>query len=312
MVASIEKEYIKELDNEYTGYNNETPKSILAHFATKYCKDTVADQLKADGKFAKTWDQVTNLGTWITRLEILHWKCEEVDMSIDNGQMVIKITENVKKYALFTSVDHEAYDDLPNYYLDTVTKFWVKKYKLHNTYNQLQAIANAYKSMAYARPPTSAANFIGTNNEAYNSALEETLARLTTECELAFAVTTRSAKRTLSNMLTMSTMNNFCQQLMTEMKNKIEKVLAAATTAAKTGMGNGGGGTGGGGTGGVCAGGNTGRRHGCKNGSNLSLCPHYRKNRTHKPDDCFALPANAGKKPANFINGRFVHQKKVE
>jgi hypothetical protein len=63
MVASIEMEYIKKLDNEYTGYNNKTPKSILAHLATEYCKATVANQLKADGEFAKPWNQVTNLGT---------------------------------------------------------------------------------------------------------------------------------------------------------------------------------------------------------------------------------------------------------
>jgi hypothetical protein len=65
MVASIKMEYIEELDNKCTGYNNKTPKSILAHLATKYCKATVTDQLKADGKFAKPWDQVTNLGMWI-------------------------------------------------------------------------------------------------------------------------------------------------------------------------------------------------------------------------------------------------------
>jgi hypothetical protein len=53
MVASIKTEYIKELDNKYTGYNNKTPKSILVHLATKYCKATVTSQLKADGKFAK-------------------------------------------------------------------------------------------------------------------------------------------------------------------------------------------------------------------------------------------------------------------
>jgi hypothetical protein len=182
-------------------------------------------------------------------------------------------------------------------------KFWVKKYKLHNTYNQLQAIANAYKSVAYAGPPTSAANSISTNNEAYISTLKETLVRLTRERELAFAVTTRSAERTSSNTLTMSTIKYFHQQLMTEMKNEMEKVLAAATTAAKTGTGNRGGGTGGGGTGGVGAGGNTGHRHGRKNGNNLPLCPHCGKNGRHKPDNCFALPANAGKKLANFING---------
>ncbi len=47
MVASIKTEYIKELDNKYTGYINETPKSILAHLTTKYCKATVTNQLKA-------------------------------------------------------------------------------------------------------------------------------------------------------------------------------------------------------------------------------------------------------------------------
>ena len=33
MVASIKPNYIKDLNNEYTGYNNETPKSLLAHIA---------------------------------------------------------------------------------------------------------------------------------------------------------------------------------------------------------------------------------------------------------------------------------------
>jgi hypothetical protein len=71
-------------------------------------------------------------------------------MLIDDGQMVLKIIENANKCALFTSVDHKAYDKLPNYNIDMVTKFWVKKYKMHNTYNQLQAIANEYESAAYA------------------------------------------------------------------------------------------------------------------------------------------------------------------
>ncbi len=193
MVASIKMEYIKELDNEYTVYNNKTPKSILAHLATKYCKATVANQLKADDEFVKPWDQVTNLWTWITQLELLRWKYDEVGVSIDDGQMVLKITENAKKCTLFTSVDHEVYDELPNYNLDMATKFWVKKYKTHNTYNQLQAITNEYESAAYAGPPTSGAGSIGNNDETYISVLKERLAHLTMEHELAFAVTTRSA-----------------------------------------------------------------------------------------------------------------------
>jgi hypothetical protein len=69
MVANIDADYIKELNNEYTGYNNKTPKSLLAHISSSYCKTMVTDQLKADSNFAKPWDQVTNLGTWITWLE---------------------------------------------------------------------------------------------------------------------------------------------------------------------------------------------------------------------------------------------------
>jgi hypothetical protein len=63
MVANIDADYIKELNNEYTGYNNETPKSLLAHISGSYCKTMVTNQLKADSNFSKPWDQVTNLGT---------------------------------------------------------------------------------------------------------------------------------------------------------------------------------------------------------------------------------------------------------
>jgi hypothetical protein len=70
----------------------------------------------------------------------------------------------------------------------------VKKYKTNNTYNQLQAIANEYKSAAYAGPPTSDAGSIGTDNDTYISALKEALACLTANCKSAFAETTRSAE----------------------------------------------------------------------------------------------------------------------
>jgi hypothetical protein len=70
------------------------------------------------------------------------------------------------KCALFTSVDHKAYNDIPNYDLDRVTKFWMKKNKMHNTYNQSQAIfANEYKSAVYAVPQTSSVGSIGNNDE---------------------------------------------------------------------------------------------------------------------------------------------------
>ena len=84
---------------------------------------------------------------------------------------------------------------------------------------------------------------------------------------------------------------------MTEVKNEMKKVLAAATTAATMG-GNTGGGN------------NAGRWS--RTRGELKLCPNCNKKGTHKPEDCFMLPSNAAKKPANFINGRFVTNKKKE
>ena len=155
MVASIDPAYIniKDLNNKYMGYNNETPKSLLTHFAGNYFKTTVTDQLQAASEFAKPWDQVTSLGTWITRLEQQRQKCEEVGIAIDDGFMVLKITENAKKYVLFTTADHEAYNELPSHNLAEVIKSWVKKYKSHNTYQQNQTVTNQYKSVTYSGPP---------------------------------------------------------------------------------------------------------------------------------------------------------------
>ena len=53
-------------------------------------------------------------------------------MAINNGRMVLKSTYNAKKYVLFTTADHEAYNNLPSHNLAEVIRFWVKKYKSHN------------------------------------------------------------------------------------------------------------------------------------------------------------------------------------
>ena len=75
------------------------------------------------------------------------------------------------------------------------------------------------------------------------------------------------------------------------------KVQVAATTAATTGGNT---------SGGNSAGGRSRTR------GDLKLCPSCNKMGTHKPEDCFMLLSNAAKKPANFINGRYVPHKKKE
>ncbi len=127
---------------------------------------------------------------------------------------------------MFTNADHEAYDNLPIHNLDAVIKFWVKKYKAHNTYQQTQAVANQYKSAAYAGPPPNK-EAIGNDDATYISALKETVACLATERETAYAATnaatTKAAAMSPGDTLAANTLNDFQNQLLTEMRNEMKK-----------------------------------------------------------------------------------------
>jgi hypothetical protein len=112
MVESIDIEFIEELKNEYTGFANETPKTFITHMEKEYCESTIDDQLKALKEFEVPWDQVTPVGTWITRLVREKDKCEEAGVNIDDERMKLTIASNAMKCALFTQQDHEGYNDL--------------------------------------------------------------------------------------------------------------------------------------------------------------------------------------------------------
>ncbi len=133
-------------------------------------------------------------------------------MAIYDGRMVLKITENAKKYASFTNADHKAYDNLPIHNQDAVIKFWVKKYKAHNTYQRTQAVANQYESAAYAGPPPNK-EAVEYDDATYISALEETVARLAMERETAYAATNaataKAAATSPNDTLATNTLNDF-------------------------------------------------------------------------------------------------------
>jgi hypothetical protein len=145
---------------------------------------------------------------------------------------------------------------------------------------------------------------VGNDDATYISALEEMVARLATEREMAYAATNattaKAATMSPGNTMAANTLNDFQNQLLMEIRNEMKKVLVAATTAAATGS--------------SARGGDTakdgGKERWRKTRSDLPLCPCCKRNGKHKPEDCFSLPANADKKPANFINGRYVNGKK--
>jgi hypothetical protein len=194
------------------------------------------------------------------------------------------------KCALFTKEDHEKYDDLTTYNLDTVNKLWAEAYKAHTTYIRSKTGANEYESAAYAGTVPTNLSTAGYDNESYTSTLKETVARLMTECKEALTLSTRATTTTPAMSATPTDLR---QQIMTDVKTKMIKVVAAAMAAAKatdtnTPDGSGIGGRGGGGS-----------RNRKKQIVDTSLpkCPNCRKHGTHKPNDA--------KIPSNFVDGKF-------
>ena len=153
--------------------------------------------------------------------------------------------------------------------------------------------ANDYKSATYAGSPHSIAGSVNDDNETYISALEETVARLTTEREAAFAAKMVTGS-TPSTDLGKSVLHEFRQQLWTEMKSKMKKILAAATSAATAGAGTPSAATPG-------ARNSGGHGHGRKNGLDLPVCPHCGKKWQAQTRGLF-LPAGKCRKEASKLH----------
>ena len=293
MVENIDIEFIEDLMNEYTGFVNETPKTFLTHLEKEYCEATIDDKLKAVREFETPWDQVIPMGAWITRLDKQRRKCAEAGVTIDDDRMVLTITSNAMKCALFTQVDHEGYNDLTAKDLATVKAYWVKKYKAHKKFNRDHSATNEYESAAYTREPPP--NDVPPEVDTYVSALEEIIARQIVDKEDALTINTTTTTPAVSMASIMAEVNRL--------------TTLVATLAASSGGGGGGGG--GGGTEGGGGGGRARKRQGKdKDGNPLPKCPHCKKPATHKADDCFSLAKNEEKrKAAGFKDGKFTKKK---
>ena len=295
MVDSIKLKFIEELKSEYTGFTNETPKSLLIHVEKEYCAPTIDDKLKALKEFETPWDQVVPMGTWITRLEKQKQKCAEAGVTIDDERMVLTVTANAMKCPIFTQIDHEQYDEIKKKDLINVRAYWVKKYKAHKKFNRDQSATNEYESAAFTMeppPPTE----LPPDYDTYVSALEDVIARQLVDREDALTINTTATTSTAS---------------MASIIAEVTRLTALVATLAAANSGGGGGGGGGDDGGG---GGGRRRKHEYgkdKDGNKLPKCPHCNKPATHKADDCFSLPKNEEKKKAaGFVDGKFV--KKVE
>jgi hypothetical protein len=83
IIDSIEKQYIKELIDDYSGYANQTIKMLLTHLRTKRCKVMMKECTDATEAFYQAWvPSTTHIITFGHQLNKQQKKCKNINVII--------------------------------------------------------------------------------------------------------------------------------------------------------------------------------------------------------------------------------------
>ena len=74
----IDKVYVEELEDQYTGFSTSTIKTILAHIRTEWCVITTQEKATAAEKFRMPWDFVTHITKYARDLDKLQLICTDL------------------------------------------------------------------------------------------------------------------------------------------------------------------------------------------------------------------------------------------
>ncbi len=83
IIDSVEEKYVKELNEDYFGYANQTIKSLLEHLCTNWCTMMTKECMDATKAFYHTWvPSSTHVITFGCQLTKLQKKCRTINVII--------------------------------------------------------------------------------------------------------------------------------------------------------------------------------------------------------------------------------------
>ncbi len=84
----IDSTYVEELENEYTGYNNQTIKSLITYIKREWCVVTTMEKTKALERFKEKWDGVTHITKYAKELDKRQIECTNIGAeATDEGKL---------------------------------------------------------------------------------------------------------------------------------------------------------------------------------------------------------------------------------
>lgn len=282
IIGAVDQQYVRELNNEYTGFTEHHARTIIDHIRSK-CTLTTTQRAKMRDQINFEWDQSQDFATYIVELEKIQRRLGRWGITIDEDTMIAAAVKQINKCTIFTKDHMETWEDIEEEERD---------WELFKTY----FIEQYDKEEQYAEETAGRGGLQGINqvNEGTDEAEDELSEYL---YSLKLAATEQSEAMNQVNTKTLTVI----EELTARVKSLTETVAAQQrtitsqqNTIAKL-LGDSGGNTRGGNTSG---GGHTTSNRNAT--GQKKKCPNCGKEGFHKPEDCLELPANEGKRKAGW------------
>jgi hypothetical protein len=297
IINSVEEQYVKELNEDYFGYTDQTIKSLLAHLCTDWCKVMTKEHTDAIEAFYHAWvpssTHVIMFGCQLTKLKK---KCRMINVIISDKAKMLNFVGQMYKSDYFTEEQmtkykmrldtNKAWDPT----LDHLSKLFAQRKAYgnnHATNSRFESAAAMYNIPSNRTITTAKSSGDFTLHDLYIKTLEESLALA---CNyVTNAPTTAPALTPVVNpMVTLCLkMKALCKQLNHLLEKNLDLVAAFTKASVTTNPGSG----------------TTPklRRTGHKYLlAQLKECPNCKNMCTHKSANYFSLAANADKCPTNW------------
>ena len=107
----IDSTYVEELENEYTGYNNQTIKSLFKHIKDEWCVITTMEKTRAKGKFEEKWDGVTHITKFAKQLDQRQLECKKIGAEATDAGKLQTYVESMWESDLFDDKEMNKWEE---------------------------------------------------------------------------------------------------------------------------------------------------------------------------------------------------------
>ena len=136
----VEKHYVEDLEDEYTGYANQTIKTVLHHIKSEWVIVTTMDITQAKDEFRAPWDMTSHITKFIRELNKRAEYCHllGIDDINDNSKVQI-LVENMYACDMFTDTEMDDWETAVDKSWAAAQAYFNRLYKKKKTFNDQRA-----------------------------------------------------------------------------------------------------------------------------------------------------------------------------